>query len=337
MNYSKKQISLVDAGIAFVLSFLLSQAFVFFATIFLTIVLTVIGLDNASISALLDSNFMLLFQNSPWLYSIISLFSQAAFFIIYLYFYKKKQIFTSTITFKKPHFNIWTALIFLIMGVLSMYALAGTVQYFDLILDFINFQKQPILEIPTLTHLFLAIFTFGIIPPICEELLFRGVILQGLKSKGIIFATIISSLMFAIFHLSAEQFIYPLLFGIFLALVMLKTNNIVYCILIHAVNNILSVLSTYFNNATETLVHSTGLLILSICLLVAWAVGMYFFYKNVKTSQKERLIFKHKMDSQDSIMIEDKITVQKRNPNLIFLVCLLAMTAFWIVRFIFSF
>lgn len=333
---NKNELSIVDSALAFVLAFLMSQAFVFFASIVITMILTMAGLDGSAIESMLDS--------SPWVYSILSLASQAGFFVLFIYYFKKKQDVRQTVSFKKPKFNYLTALIYMLIGLITIYAVVGVIQYFDLFLDFIHFKKSPLpFKIDSVQNLILGLITFGIIPPICEELLFRGVIFKGLKSKGAAFAILVSALMFAIFHLSAEQFVYPFLFGILLAIIMWNTDNIVYCILAHATNNIVNIISQYVtrNEIAETFTHSSGFLIVTIILFAAWAVGMFFLFKK---GQKSKLLSTPQQiktepaisDVEDNI-VEDNFTLQKRNPNAVFVLCLLIMTAFWIISFSFSF
>ncbi|CAM4467188.1 CPBP family intramembrane glutamic endopeptidase [Paenibacillus tarimensis] len=48
--------------------------------------------------------------------------------------------------------------------------------------------------------LFVLVLCIGIIPPICEELLFRGALLTGYGQRGQWFAAAVSSLLFALFH-----------------------------------------------------------------------------------------------------------------------------------------
>ena len=91
----------------------------------------------------------------------------------------------------------------------------------------------------------LSIFSLVIAPAICEELLFRGLIFKGLKRHGKAFSIIITAVMFTIFHLSISQTVYPLLMGLLLSFVMYRENNIIYCILIHMINNFISLTLSY--------------------------------------------------------------------------------------------
>ncbi|MFC2116225.1 lysostaphin resistance A-like protein [Bacteroidota bacterium] len=94
------------------------------------------------------------------------------------------------------------------------------------------------------------IWTFmmvGITGPILEEVLFRGIILDGFLSrykpgKAIFW----SAFLFGLFHLNPWQFIPGFLIGLLLGYIYLKTRSLIPVILIHIVNNSFSYLIMYF-------------------------------------------------------------------------------------------
>lgn len=102
------------------------------------------------------------------------------------------------------------------------------------------------------------ILTVGIIGPICEEIIFRGVVLEGLlkkydPKKAILFSAII----FSIIHLQPLQVISTFFIGLILGWIYLKTQSLWVCIGIHIVNNLVAVLTmndsidapvSYFDN-----------------------------------------------------------------------------------------
>ncbi|MDO9615314.1 MAG: CPBP family intramembrane metalloprotease [Bacteroidota bacterium] len=89
-----------------------------------------------------------------------------------------------------------------------------------------------------------AILKVVIIAPVIEELIFRGVIMHGLMRNYSKFtAVFVSALMFALFHLNPWQFPATFILGIVLGILMLRTRNIYLCILGHAINNGLVLIS----------------------------------------------------------------------------------------------
>ncbi|MBT2289967.1 CPBP family intramembrane metalloprotease [Paenibacillus albidus] len=96
--------------------------------------------------------------------------------------------------------------------------------------------------------LFLIFFT--LLVGFVEESIYRGLILKTLLAKGVKTAVITSSILFAVTHIlnalsgqsltqTVLQIVYALLMGAVLALLMVKTNNIVPLILFHFLHNLL--------------------------------------------------------------------------------------------------
>lgn len=93
----------------------------------------------------------------------------------------------------------------------------------------------------------------AVIPAVCEELIFRGVIMTGYKSCGIVKAVIISSLFFAIMHLNPHQFFYALPAGIFFGALVYCTNSIFASMLAHFTLNFHTVILCYLTTNSELL------------------------------------------------------------------------------------
>lgn len=88
----------------------------------------------------------------------------------------------------------------------------------------------------------LGIVCVGILGPILEELLFRGAVTKVLLKKyNPLVAILISGLLFGIFHMNPAQIVGATLVGFVLAWIYYKTRSLIPCILIHIMNNSLSV------------------------------------------------------------------------------------------------
>lgn len=97
-----------------------------------------------------------------------------------------------------------------------------------------------------------AILKVAIIAPIIEELIFRGIIMHGLMRNYSKFtAVFVSALMFALFHLNPWQFPATFILGLLLGFLMLRTRNILLCILGHAINNGLVLFSIQYYREIE--------------------------------------------------------------------------------------
>lgn len=85
-----------------------------------------------------------------------------------------------------------------------------------------------------------------ILAPLLEEIIFRGYILRSLQKYGVSFAVIFSSILFSMFHMNLPQMGTPLLIGLFLGYLTVKSKSIWPAIIAHALNNILAELMGMF-------------------------------------------------------------------------------------------
>ena len=89
--------------------------------------------------------------------------------------------------------------------------------------------------------LWLALVVIAVTPAICEEMLFRGLILTGLRKLGPWTALLLSSALFAIAHASIYRLLPTFCLGLFLGFIVLRTGSIFCSMIIHALNNGLAV------------------------------------------------------------------------------------------------
>lgn len=91
--------------------------------------------------------------------------------------------------------------------------------------------------------LVLALLTIAVVPAVCEELLFRGVVLRAFASRFVPYvAIILSSLVFAAYHLSVVQFIPTLTLGLVLGVLAWRAASVIPAMLAHVLNNALAIL-----------------------------------------------------------------------------------------------
>jgi membrane protease YdiL (CAAX protease family) len=83
-----------------------------------------------------------------------------------------------------------------------------------------------------------AVIALVVMAPITEEFFFRGLVLRGFRlrySKRR--AIVLSALLFAITHLTPNQFLSAFAIGLFLAWIVLETGSLWPALLVHAVGN----------------------------------------------------------------------------------------------------
>ena len=94
--------------------------------------------------------------------------------------------------------------------------------------------------------LILSLFLTGILPGFCEEFFNRGELLTTIRGSFPFYTAVaIMGLEFGLFHQNITQVFYTMIFGAFMAYMCLKTGSVFPCMIIHFVNNALSVISDY--------------------------------------------------------------------------------------------
>ncbi len=268
----EKHLKVKDGCLAFLLGFAFSQTAVL---IFTLIAMSIGSIANKNISSI--QNFL----NNSFGYFLTVLVLDATLLAVFFFFNKKKNNYI--ISKPKPY----KILMYLAIGILAFFYLYPIVASLDKL--FLTWGAK-LTEIPyTLTtkNYIISIFSLALLPAVCEELLFRGLILKSLKNYGKVFSIVVSALMFALFHASFQQLIYPILMGLLLGVIMYNENNIIYCMVVHFINNFLSITISYFN--INLGFNHFSFYIYAVLLLVAFlTVVLYFILKNSK-QQKQKL------------------------------------------------
>jgi sodium transport system permease protein len=83
-----------------------------------------------------------------------------------------------------------------------------------------------------------AIVVLALLPAICEEIMFRGFVLSGLRrGGGKVGPILVTSLMFAVFHLDPGRLAPTFLVGVVLGVVVVRSGSIFPAMLLHLVYN----------------------------------------------------------------------------------------------------
>ena len=120
----------------------------------------------------------------------------------------------------------------------------------------------------------------GILSPIIEEMMFRGVMLNKLRRYGDKVAIITTAILFGLFHANFSQFFYAVALGMIFAYVALKTGTIKYSIILHIVVNIMGgvILPAAIGDGSN--IVAVGCVALALLAIVI--VGLVLLIKNRK-------------------------------------------------------
>ena len=136
---------------------------------------------------------------------------------------------------------------------------------------------NPLEGVISNSSIWATIIFAGILSPIIEEILFRGVMLNKLRTYGDKIAIITTALLFGLFHENFSQFFYAVGLGVVFAYVTLKTGTIKYSIGLHIMINMMgSVIGT------KVLSSNTATMIFGIVVWVFVIAGLILFIKDFK-------------------------------------------------------
>ena len=97
------------------------------------------------------------------------------------------------------------------------------------------------------------LFVMGVFGPLSEEIVFRGVVLNGYKRSGnTIWAILLSALLFGLMHMNFNQAAYAIFLGIVMALLVEATGSLWGSAIFHMTVNLQSVFFMYLSNNLYT-------------------------------------------------------------------------------------
>ena len=176
----------------------------------------------------------------------------------------------------------WTAL----MGFGAITLLGALVDELDFLPDWLEMTFDQMLSS------WVGVLDIALLSPILEELMFRGAITRELLRKfrpGM--AIVISGLLFGLIHFNPVQSVFGFLAGMLLAWLYWRTRSVVPCIVVHVLNNSLSVWTLLVYPDVDSLDEIWGPHAEAICLAVAavaFAAGMWQLLRRPKAPDYDR-------------------------------------------------
>lgn len=127
-------------------------------------------------------------------------------------------------------------------------------------------------------NVWLAFIGIGIIAPIIEEIIFRGLIFRELEKVMSLNAVIVvQGLLFGLFHMNITQGAYASVLGIVLGLLLVWTRSIWTPIIVHLVNNSVSFGIAQLGESNTVMLVVGTLILLA---LIAFPFLIRYFYKS---------------------------------------------------------
>lgn len=231
-------------------------------------------------------------------YPILILLSQILSFIlpatVYFIVTKKSVIETLRLYPLRP-LNI---IVIVLLSILIQ-PIMGLLSYISSFI-FPNAIDELITELMDLTSIPILFVCISVIPAICEEIFFRGVIFSGYRQLSIIKASLMTGLFFAIMHLDAQQFLYTFVLGSIFCIFVHRTNSIFSSVISHFTINGTQVALAIYASSQKALPSATAiptagenliqLLILIALTLPAVIFLFWIFFKINPVSEQQKNI-----------------------------------------------
>lgn len=306
----KNEYDVKDSGLIFILS-------LFVPTLVVLFVMTIIKAIVPEIDTVVYS------------YITVSI-NQVGFFLLFFLYSKARKVDIKKSASIKFNLNIIQILIIICIGLVCMYGFSSLVNYLDWGIHQLGYNpKNPAFEFLSFSNfgmLVVDIVLVALLPAICEELVFRGTVMNGLKKYGVASMIVLSGLMFSIMHLSIEQSIYQFVLGMVLASVSMITGSVVASMVLHFFNNALVLALNFISPTTESVLwqptctwdHIAPFVfaIVSLALIFGLLLLLKKCTKNVKYdifSFKRKP--KHAKIEQSNILQENKQNDSQENAN----------------------
>ena len=120
------------------------------------------------------------------------------------------------------------------------------------ILDkFVQIRATPIPIPSTFKEYILGFLVIALTPGICEEIMFRGMVMSSYKSLGRRKSIIYSAMLFGLFHFNLQNLLGPIYLGILFGIIAYKTNSLFSTMIGHTMNNTIALTIGYMSTKLE--------------------------------------------------------------------------------------
>ncbi len=201
---------------------------------------------------------------------------------------------TTNIKFKEDIFNRnKSPKIFILLGTISCIGIGMIssiiyLTYSTIIKHYGIIIPEPDFSFPAQSkYLILFLIYACLLGPILEEIIFRGFILKSMQKYGNLTAIIVSSILFSMFHLNLVQFVNPVLMGIVLAFITIKSKSIVPSIIAHIFNNTITFIMARMSLVDIPSLQSISIAIYAFAGILALTAFIVKYWKDFIQTIKE--------------------------------------------------
>jgi membrane protease YdiL (CAAX protease family) len=200
--------------------------------------------------------------------------------LIVILIYRKRELLKTdlTVVHKKMNKSTFVKILFVFMSVQTLFSLVGI--FAELILNNFGYTMLGQIETATATSTTVSMFLYAsFLGPITEEIVFRGAMLRSFQKFGKLFAIIMSSILFGVFHSNFIQGLFAAVVGLILGYVAME-YSFKWAVLIHIINNF--VFSDVLGFLIKGLPEDDQNLITTFINAIFFIVGMIVLIMNRK-------------------------------------------------------
>lgn len=307
----KNTFNLKDSALAFLLSILGSLCASFLIINIITTVSQTTGQDAAAV------------QNFDWILYINMFLSEAVFFIVFavICMLKKTKNFM-TVAKIKFKFNAKIFFATILASLITMFASINMTGLFNHIFTFFSpVELTNAIGVPlnNFGQFLLVSLLLAVMPALCEELVFRGIIYNGFRRKyNVKISVIFSACLFALIHFSIYKTFYQLILGVLLSLLVYYTGTIFYSMVFHFVNNFTIILINYISqNPAALQFTSWGVkeILITIAIFALGVVAIWFFLSWLKKHSSKHKNYYGLDESDKALDLYEKEHFENYNEN----------------------
>lgn len=134
-------------------------------------------------------------------------------------------------------------------------------------------------------NIVLLILSVVVLGPLCEEIVFRGLIYRRIRVyAGSHVGALVSSLLFGLYHGNMIQFIYAFFLGLLVCAIYEKSRNLKVCVAAHAALNLWTIVLAY-GFRVETLDPSTYSFLLPVAEGAVAVAGLVVLFRQPKENK----------------------------------------------------
>lgn len=231
------------------------------------------------------------FMSLPWV-NIINMVAGQIFilgtFIVYSIVNGKNMANATTI---KGKIKLWQILVVMAMAAVCIFGFNYLISLTNIGINKLTKIPEALVEVPAgFAGYLIVVLVFAIVPAIVEELVYRGVVFNGLKKNFSTWpAVILSSVIFTLMHFNVYQVVYQLILGVVLAIIAHYTGTILYSMLFHLLNNFIAVTLSIYAPAIFVIDPTKGWVIALILIgaLIAAAAIFGLVFLLIKVCKKD--------------------------------------------------